>query len=201
MDAIIINDKAYKRSMGDIPFTNFNPVANEQAMVSWLFQIGVMANDDLARIAIKHLDDEDMAISEMFKYLKSLPQRDKDKFQLYFKGADEYTHAQRAFLAVNTLFSRADGKLNEDLWNMVVKTDADGYVRVTAKDLRLADLPKQPGMAPTYISGPTLVPVSAGENFANVRMTHSTLSGVRRGSYRKCHHSNDQLLSQLQNHQ
>ena len=166
MDAIIINDKAYKRSMGDIPFTNFNPVANEQAMVSWLFQLGVMANDDLGRIAIRYLNDEDTAINEMFKYLKSLPQRDKDKFQLYFKGADEYTHAQRAFLAVNNLFSRADGKLNEDLWNMVVKTDADGYVRVTAKDLRLSDLPTDPKMAPTFISGPTLVPVSESDNFA-----------------------------------
>jgi hypothetical protein len=166
MDAIIINDKAYKRSMGDIPFTNFNPVANEQAMVSWLFQLGVMANDDLGRIAIRYLNDEDTAINEMFKYLKSLPQRDKDKFQLYFKGADEYTHAQRAFLAVNNLFSRADGKLNEDLWNMVVKTDADGYVRVTAKDLRLSDLPTDPKMAPTFISGPTLVPVSEADNFA-----------------------------------
>jgi hypothetical protein len=166
MDAIIINDKAYKRSMGDIPFANFNPVANEQAMVSWLFQIGVMANDDLARIGVKYLKDEDKAINEMFKYLKSLPQRDRDKFQLYFKGADEYTHAQRAFLAVNTLFSRADGKLNEELWSKVVKTDADGYVRVTAKDLRLSDLPTDPKMAPTYISGPTLVPVSASDNFA-----------------------------------
>jgi hypothetical protein len=166
MDAIIINDKAYKRSMGDIPFTNFNPVANEQAMVSWLFQIGVMANDDLARIGVKYLKDEDKAINEMFKYLKSLPQRDKDRFQLYYKGADEYTHAQRAFLAVNTLFSKADGKLNEELWNKVVKTDADGYVRVTAKDLRLSDLPTDPKNAPTYISGPTLVPVSASDNFA-----------------------------------
>ena len=166
MDAIIINDKAYKRSMGDIPFANFNPVANEQAMVSWLFQIGVMTNDELARIGVKYLKDEDKAINEMFKYLKSLPQRDRDKFQLYFKGADEYTHAQRAFLAVNNLFSRADGKLNEELWNKVVKTDADGYVRVTAKDLRLSDLPTDPKMAPTFISGPTLVPVSASDNFA-----------------------------------
>ena len=166
MDAIIINDKAYKRSMGDIPFTNFNPVANEQAMVSWLFQIGVMTNDELARIGVKYLKNEDKAIDEMFKYLKSLPQRDKEKFQLYFKGADEYTHAQRAFLAVNTLFSKADGKLNEELWSKVVKTDADGYVRVTAKDLRLSDLPTDPKNAPTYISGPTLVPVSASDNFA-----------------------------------
>ena len=166
MDAIVIDDKAYKRSMGDIPFTNFNPVANEQAKVSWLFQIGVMTNDELGRIAVKYLNDEDRAINEMFKYLKSLPQRDRDSFQLYFKGADEYTHAQRAFLAVNTLFSKADGKLNEELWSKVVKTDADGYVRVTARDLRLADLPTDPRMAPTYISGPTLVPVSASDNFA-----------------------------------
>jgi hypothetical protein len=166
MDAIVIDGKAYQRAVGDIAFSNFNPVANEQAMVSWLFQIGVMANDDLGRIAIKHLKDEDTAINEMFKYLKALPQRDKDRFQLYFKGADEYTHAQRAFLAVNNLFSRADGKLNDELWGKVVKTDLDGYVRVTAKDLRLADLPKQPNMAPTFISGPTLVPVSAGDNFA-----------------------------------
>jgi hypothetical protein len=166
MDAIVIDDKAYKRSMGDIPFTNFNPVANEQAKVSWLFQIGVMTNDELGRIAVKYLDNEDKAINEMFKYLKSLPQRDRDRFQLYFKGADEYTHAQRAFLAVNTLFSKADGKLNEELWSKVVKTDADGYVRVTARDLRLADLPTDPRMAPTYISGPTLVPVSASDNFA-----------------------------------
>ena len=166
MGAIEIDGKAYQRAVGDRAFSNFNPVANEQAMVSWLFQIGVMANDDLGRIAIKHLKDEDTAINEMFKYLKALPQRDKDRFQLYFKGADEYTHAQRAFLAVNNLFSKADGKLNDELLGKVVKTDADGYVRVTAKELRLADLPNQPSMAPTYISGPTLVPVSAGDNFA-----------------------------------
>ena len=166
MEAVTIDGKAYKRSMGDISFTNFNPVANEQAKVSWLFQLGVMANDDLGRIAVKYLDNEDKAIDEMFKYLKSLPQRDRDRFQLYFKGADEYTHAQRSFLAVNTLFSRADGKLNQELWNKVVKTDADGYVRVTAKDLRLSDLPNDPKMAPTFISGPTLVPVSASDNFA-----------------------------------
>jgi len=166
MDAITIDGKAYKRSVGDIPFTNFSPIANEQARVSWLFQLGVMTNDELGRIAVKYLDNEDLAINEMFKYLKSLPQREKDRYQLYFKGADEYTHAQRAFLAVNTLFSKADGKLNEELWNMVRKTDADGYVRVTAKDLRLADLPTDPRMAPTFISGPTLVPVSEADNFA-----------------------------------
>ena len=166
MEAITIDGKAYKRSIGDKSFTNFNPVANEAAKVSWLFQIGVTTNDPLARIAVKYLDDEDTAIDEMFNYLKKLPKRDRDRFQLYFKGGDERTHAQRAYLAVHTLFSKADGNLNKDLWSKVVITDPDGYVRVSANKLRIADLPNDPAMAPTFISGPTLVPVSADDNFA-----------------------------------
>jgi hypothetical protein len=167
MEAFTIDGKAYKRSVGDIDFANFNPVANEQAKVSWLFQLGVMANDEIGRIAFKNLNNEQKGIDEIFAYLKSLPQRDKDRFQLYFKGTeDEYTHAQRAFLAAYGLLTKADGKLNEDLWSKIVKTDADGYVRVTAKDLRLADLPNDPKMAPSFISGPTLVPVSEADNFA-----------------------------------
>lgn len=166
MDAITIDGKAYQRSVGDKAFTNFNPVANDAAKVSWLFQIGVMTNDSLGRIAVKHLDDEETAINEMFKYLKNLPERDLNRFQLRAKGVDEMLHAQRAYLAVRTLFSKADGNLNEDLWKRVVTTDAEGYVRVSANKLRLADLPNDPKLAPTFISGPTLVPVSAGDNFA-----------------------------------
>jgi hypothetical protein len=166
MDAITIDGKAYQRSIGDKSFTNFNPVANEAAKVSWLFQIGVMTNDELGRIAVKYLDDETTAINEMFKYLKNLPERDLNRFQLRAKGVDEMTHAQRAFLAVHTLFSKADGNLNQDLWKKVVTKDADGYVRVSANKLRLAELPNDPKLAPTFISGPTLVPVSAGDNFA-----------------------------------
>jgi len=167
MEAINIDGKAYKRSMGDIPFTNFSPVANEQAKVSWLFQLGVMANDEIGRIAFKNLNDEEKGITEIFNYLKSLPKRDRDRFQLYYKaGEDEYTHAQRSFLAAYGLLTKADGKLNEDLWNKIVKTDADGYVRVTANELRLADLPTDPKLAPSFISGPTLVPVSQADNFA-----------------------------------
>ena len=166
MDAITIDGMAYKRSVGDKSFTNFNPVANDQAKVSWLFQIGVMTQDELGRIAVRNLDNEQVAIDEMFKYLKNLPQRDRDRFQLYFKGGDERVHAQRAYLAVRTLFSKQNGDLNTDLWKRVVKTDKDGYVRVTSKELRIADLPTNPVDAPQFISGPTLVPVSEADNFA-----------------------------------
>ena len=167
MEAINIDGLAYKRSVGDKSFTNFNPVANEQSKVSWLFQIGVMTKDDLGRIAVKNLDNEKLAIDEMIKYLKSLPQRDRDRFQLYFKdGGSIETHAQRAYLAVRTLFSKQNGDLNTELWKKVIKTDKDGYVRVTANELRLVDLPNKPADAPQFISGPTLVPVSEADNFA-----------------------------------
>lgn len=168
MEAISIDGKAYKRSVGDKAFTNYNPVANEQAKVGWLFQIGVMANDDLGRIALRYMKDENKAIAEMKKYLGNLPQRDRDRFQLYFKdGGNIDTHAQRAYLAARNLFLKKNGKdLNEDLLNAVVKKDANGFVTVSAKDLKVVDLPNDPNLAPEFISGPTLVPVSADDNFA-----------------------------------
>ena len=166
MEAITIDGRAYKRSVGDRAFTNFNPVANEQAKVSWLFQLGVMANDEIGRIAIRYMDDEVKAVDEIFNYLRKLPQRDRDRFQLYFKGGNERVHAERAYIAARNLFSDRNGNINTDLLNKVRFTDKDGYIRTTAKDLKLTDLPSDPRLAPEFISGPTLVPVSEADNFA-----------------------------------
>jgi hypothetical protein len=167
MEAITIDGNAYKRSVGDKAFTNYNPVANEQAKVGWLFQIGIMTNDELGSIAVRYMKDENKAIAEMKKYLSTLPKRDLDRFQLYFKdGGSIDTHAQRAYIAARNLFSKKNGDLNEDLLKAVIKTDKDGTVKVSAKGLRLTDLPNDPALAPEFISGPTLVPVSEGDNFA-----------------------------------
>ena len=166
VEAITIDGRAYKRSVGDKAFTQFNPVANEQAKVSWLFQLGVMANDDIGRIALRYMDDEVKAVDEIFNYLKKLPQRDRDRFQLYFKGGSERIHAERAYIAVRNLVSDRNGKINKDLLDKIRFTDKDGYVRITAKDLKLVDLPDNPLLAPEFISGPTLVPVSEADNFA-----------------------------------
>jgi hypothetical protein len=165
MEAITIDGKAYKRSVGDKAFTQFNPVASEQSMVSWLFQLGVMANDDLGRIAIKNLEDDVTAVDEMTKFLKNLPEQERKRFQLYSKGADERIHAQRAYIAVRNLFSDKKGNINQDLLGKVKKTDKDGYVKVSARDLKLVDLPNDPKLAPEFISGPTLVPVAESDNF------------------------------------
>lgn len=105
LEAITIDGKAYKRSVGDKAFTQFNPVASEQSKVSWLFQLGVMTNDDLGRIAIRYLEDDVTAVDEMVKFLNNLPAQEKKRFQLYSKGVDERVHAQRAYIAVRNLFS------------------------------------------------------------------------------------------------
>ena len=165
VEAITIDGKAYKRSTGDKAFTQFNPTASEQSKVSWLFQLGVMANDDLGRIAIKNLEDDVTAVEAMTKFLKDLPEQEKKRFQLYSKGVDERVHAQRAYIAVRNLFSDKKGNINRDLLDKVKKTDKDGYIRVSAKELKLVDLPDDPKLAPEFISGPTLVPVAESDNF------------------------------------
>jgi hypothetical protein len=167
MEAITIDGKAYKRSVGDKAFTNYNPVANEQAKVGWLFQIAVMTNDDIGRIAVRNMKDEGKAIDEIKTYLSNLPDKELKRFQLYSKNdGNIQSHAERAYIAARNVFSKKNGDLNEDLLNAVIKTDKDGYVRVTAKELKLTDLPNDPALAPEFISGPTLVPVSEADNFA-----------------------------------
>jgi hypothetical protein len=166
MEAITIDGLQYKRAVGDKAFTQFNPIASQDAKVSWLFQIGVMTNDDLGRIAVRYLNDEKTAVDEMTKYLSKLPQREKDRFQLYFKGGNEKTHAVRAYVTVRNLFSKRNGDLNEELWRKVAKVDVDGNIKVSARDLKQVDLPNNPDLVPEFISGPTLVPVAEAGNFA-----------------------------------
>lgn len=167
MEAVRIDGEAYRRTTGDEAFTQFNPVANKQSMVSWLFQIGVATNDDLSRIAIRYLDKPEVAVTEMKKYLSSLSETELKRFELYSKpGGNIDSHAKRAFATTKTLFSKMNGDLNEDLWRKVIKVDKDGYINVSSKNLRLVDLPVDPELAPQFISGPTLVPVADAGNWA-----------------------------------
>ena len=73
MAPIEVNGVAYKQALGEKSFTQFNPVANQQAQVSWLVQLGIAANDDLAKIAIKHMGNtpeaEKTAVDAMEQYL------------------------------------------------------------------------------------------------------------------------------------
>lgn len=168
MGELEINGIRYKQSTGDKAFTQFNPVANQQSRVSWLVQLGITANDELAKIAVRNLDNREVAVAEMRKYLSELSPKLRERFQLYSVGGNESVHAERAYEAVKNLFSKRNGKINLDLLNKVRYVDDAGKLTVSAKNLTIDDLPGvgDASLVPEYISGPTLVPVADSGNFA-----------------------------------
>jgi hypothetical protein len=170
MAAIEIDGVAYKQAMGDKAFTEFNPVANQQSRISWLVQLGVTSNDDLAKIAVQNLDDEPKALEAMREYLRNLSPKERARFQLYDEsvGGNINVHAKKAYDAVRNLYSKRNGDINMDLLDKVRFVDRKGNVVVSTKNLSLEDLPNKMSveLTPEFISGPTLVPVSDTGNFA-----------------------------------
>ena len=170
MAAIEVDGVAYKRAMGDSAFTQFNPVANQQNRISWLVQLGVSSTDELAQIAVKHLDDEPKALAAMREYLQNLTPAQRNRFQLYDEsvGGNINVHAKKAYDAIRNLYSKRNGQINEDLLAKVRTLGDDGEYVVSTKRLGLEDLPDRmnPDLTPEFISGPTMVPVSDTGNFA-----------------------------------
>jgi len=167
MGELEINGVKYKQATGDSSFTQFNPIANQQSRISWLVQLGITSNDQLAKIAVRHLDNREVAIAEMRKYLSELSPKARERFQLYSVGGNETVHAERAYEAVKNLFSKRNGEINMDLLGKVRYTDDAGNVVVSSKNLTIDDLPGtgDASLVPEYISGPTLVPVADSGNF------------------------------------
>lgn len=170
MGAIEIDGVAYKQAVGESAFTQFNPIANQQNRISWLVQLGVSSTDELAQIAVKHLDDEPTALKAMQEYLRNLTPSQRNRFQLYDEsvGGNINVHAKKAYDAVRNLYSKRNGEINMDLLNKVRTVGDKGEYVVSARKLSLEDLPDRmdPNLTPEFISGPTLVPVSDTGNFA-----------------------------------
>lgn len=170
MAVIEIDGVAYKQALGDKAFTEFNPVANQQSRISWLVQLGITSNDDLAKIAVANLNNEPKALEAMRDYLRSLSPKELARFQLYDEsvGGNINVHAKKAYDAVRNLYSKRNGDVNMDLLNKVRFTDKGGKIVVSTKNLSLEDLPNKMSveLTPEFISGPTLVPVSDTGDFA-----------------------------------
>ena len=140
MAAIEIDGIAYRQALGESGFTEFNPVANQQNRISWLVQLGVTSTDDLAQIAVKYLDDEVKALSEMRTYLANLTEAERLRFQLYDPsvGGNTVVHAKKAYDAVRNLYSKRNGEINMDLLSKVRTVGKDGeYVAVSYTHLTL----------------------------------------------------------------
>ena len=166
-----VNDKLYKEATGS-SFGNFNPVTSQENRISWLMTLSANANSDLGALAIKYLAPNitrKTAVDGIRDYLENLPEKSLGRFQLYTKeGGTTQRHAEAIYDSVRQYFVKRDGELNTDLLNKVRKYDEKGNIVVSSKNLHLEDIPglNQIDLAPEFISGPTLVPVS-GDNFAN----------------------------------
>jgi hypothetical protein len=167
MGAVEINGVAYKQAIGEKGFTQFNPVANQASRISWLVQLGVTSNDDLAKIAVANLDKEpEVAIKAIKDYLGSLSEKELGRFQLYEAGGNIDIHARKAYDAVRNLYSKRNGEVNLDLLNKVRTFDEFGNPVISTKNLSIEDLPTTSKLSPEFISGPTLIPVFESNNFA-----------------------------------
>lgn len=168
MAAIQYDGIKYKEAYGKKAFGAFSPVASTEARLGWLIQLSRVSTDEIGRIAIANFNDETKGIEEIAAYLRGLSVKERERFQLYsVPGETEQTHAARAFQATKNLFVKENGELNEDLVSKVRFTDEAGNVKVSAANLGLDDLPDMQdfALAPKWISGPVLVPVTEGNQF------------------------------------
>jgi hypothetical protein len=168
MAAIEMDGVKYKQATGT-SFGNFNPVVSQENRTSWLFTITANTNSELGALAIKNLDPSitrEAAIRNIRNYLDGLPKKDLGRFRLYAKGETTQRHAESIYDSVRPYFSKRNGDLNTDLLNKVRFTDEAGNIVVKSDDLSITDIPglNQIDLAPEFISGPTLVPVT--DNFA-----------------------------------
>ena len=171
VDALEINGVLYSTKTGS-SFVDYNPVMSEESRAGWFTKLNMFGASDLRRKTIENLSDgitRDDAIANIRKYLESLSEKDRNRFQLYKAGGDVQQHATALYDDTKTYFSKRNGNLNNELLNKVRTVEADGTVKVSTKDLTIHDLPDRmtADLAPESISGPMLIPVSDTQNFAS----------------------------------
>lgn len=167
---LTVDGRRYKEATGS-SFGDFNPVVSQENRISWLMTLSANANSDLGALAIKYLSPDisrQTAINGIRAHLDELPEKALGRFQLYTKeGGTTQRHAEAIYDSVRQYFVKRDGNLNEDLLSKVRTVNKKGEVKVSSAGVRLEDIPgkNQFDLAPEFISGPTLVPVT-GDNFA-----------------------------------
>ena len=170
VDAVSINGKEYKTKTGS-SFADFNPVITDEARAGWLVKLGMFGSSDLRRQTILNISENiprDIAIKSIRKYIDDLPEKARNRFELYKVGGDSQQHATALYDDTRLYFSKRDGSLNTELLNKVRNYDEKGNLRVTTRDLSLDDIPTgaRADLAPESLSIPMLVPVSDTGNFA-----------------------------------
>ena len=137
--------------------------------VAWITQIAAVGNDELGSIALQFVSDapgaERAAVNAIYKKLTS-PEyaSQKARFQLYapVNNTDEFTHAKNIYAATKNLFTKADGKVNQDLLKKVTYNKPTGGKGINTRNLGIDDLPTEYADVPEFIIGKKLMPIADG---------------------------------------
>ena len=176
---IVPAEARYVKKPGERAFT-IQPldVQSEASIFSWMSRIGYYANDDLGKIAVANLDNKDEFLRQARNWLVT------DKGKKYLKDAQLASKLGQdqlldlAFTRSFQLFTKRDGKLNEELLNKIrVKGDFDQWK--VEGSLSIDDMPTSSDNIPAAIVGPTLVPAVEAERItANVMKNNWTFLGL-----------------------
>ena len=158
----------YTREAGKVGFKNVRLDGQDEAtLVSWLLRISYVANDELGSVAIANLHKtEAAAILEIKKAIQARPDL-VDSSILAAKRVDIDQHAKLIYDRTREVFAMSkNNKINDDLLSKVRVLDPETGEYVVQGKVSLDDLPTSEGDIPKYVVGPSLVPVSATQNYA-----------------------------------
>jgi len=162
-----IDGKKYKIDHGG-SFQELRPLDTD-GKVAWITQIAAVGNDELGSIALQFVSDapgaEKAAINAIYRKLTSAEYASqRARFQLYAPGnnADEYTHAKNIYAATKNLFSKADGKVNQELLKKVTYNKPTGGKGINTRNLGIDDLPTDIADVPEFVLGKKLMPIADG---------------------------------------
>jgi len=141
------------------------PLADTSTQVAWMLRIRYYANDQIGGIALANMGDRKAAVDKIMDYLDKNPELAKS-----FRWKDPYDHANRVYDSAKQIVSKADGEINYDLLNKIRVFDDEAQSWSISGELGLDDLPTDEALAPKYILGPQLVPVSDTGNYTTSLM-------------------------------
>ena len=161
----------YAKKPGERAFTpRAISIQDEASLFTWMSRIGYYANDDLGKIAVANLDNQEEFLNLGRKWLQTKAGKQ------YLKDAqlsDEMSESRLLDLAFNRTkshFVKRNGDINEDLLNKIRIKGKDGKWKVEGQ-LSIDDMPTVDDDIPFAIVGPTLVPAVEAQQLTSNVMT------------------------------
>ncbi len=148
---------------------------DEASMIAWLMRISYYANDELGAIALANADNPD-AVKLVYDWIIKHPEFSKNA-RLSAQGIDEMQHAKIVVNRAKEVIAKGD---IDDIENIAINTELLDKIRVFDDEkgryiisgrLSLDDLPSNPSDLPSYVIGPTLVPVADAGSYTASLMT------------------------------